>query len=139
MILNLRLSTTFREVFVICRNQITAYLSLGLRDTVFPRMIQLVGIVKEPFVFIFGLLYRIRHREEQKTPLVLQLHTSTYEMILVPSRRAPCDIMIYEGGGTVEGDRIIFGLGHRATDDPNQRNAFDLSELEWSEPLPGTY
>ena len=102
-------------------------------------MIQLVGIVKEPFVFMLACFYRIRHREERRTPLVLQLDTSTYEMILAPSRRAPYDIMIYEGGGTVEGDRIIFGLGHRAKDDPNQRNAFNLSELEWSEPLPGTY
>ncbi|HMB46791.1 MAG TPA: hypothetical protein VKN63_00795, partial [Afifellaceae bacterium] len=55
---------------------------LAYPTDVFPKMIQLVGVLKDQYLFIFGLLYRIRPREEPRVPLVLRLDTSSFEMML---------------------------------------------------------
>ncbi len=103
---------------------------------VFPLIRFPVGIVWAEDVFIFGIIHRTRPREQPRTPVVMRLNTSTYEIVPIPAENPPSRVKIYQELETYVGNHVDFPLVRQTQADPALRVAFDLTTLKWGEPFP---
>lgn len=108
---------------------------LAYPEDVFPKLAQFIGIVRAGDVFVFGIKYRERPREEPRVPVTLRLNTSTFEIDRITAS-PPTWTLFYEGAETLDGDRVLFPTYLREQPKAEYRVAFDLRTLEWGEPFP---
>jgi hypothetical protein len=102
---------------------------------VFPNLFwPAVGAAVGEHVYIYGQIDWRHSGDRSRAHVILQLDTSTYE--IVPVAAPPDSIPIDMRTGVKDGNRAVFSIQRRQSSDPEMSIALDLATLTWSEPFP---
>jgi len=109
---------------------------LAYPEDVFPKLAEFTGVVRGEDVFIFGSKYREQPRAEPRVPVTLRLSTSTFVMDRIAAS-PPTRTLFFRGAELRDDvDRVWFPVYVRERPEAQYRVAFDLTTLEWGEPIP---
>jgi hypothetical protein len=109
---------------------------LAYPEDVFPKLAEFIGVVRGEDVFIFGIEYREQPRAEPRVPVTLRLNTSTFVVDRIATS-PPTRTLFFKGAELRDDvDRVWFPVYVRERPEAQYRVAFDLTTLEWGEPIP---
>jgi hypothetical protein len=104
-------------------------------EEVFPQFYWPVESVEAGHIYLFGMLNRKRHPGNSRSPVVLRLDTTSYEIKRVPAAGPTVRVGVFPGSAVRDGPRVVFPVVRMRETDPLVNIAFDLETLTWSEPF----